>query len=644
MKSNKVLILIVFLLFSFQGINAQTTHTDEQIRFKRDRIIQALEEEGLSEDAIQNQLQVLRQEHIEYYEMTQQQTMSTSSQTMSTSSTICDVPEIERQALIDFYNYTDGPNWTTIQWDLNDEVCNWAGITVLGGHVVGIDLYDNNLTGLIPSSFSNLTGLTRLELQYNNITGGIDALANCTSLSVVRMVLNENLGGNYPNFFKNFTNIVWLDFFKTSLTGEMDDILPGQYPKLKTFNFTGNNLIGGLPLGLENLPLLESFAVTGNNNVGGTIPIGIGNSPSLLTLFINACNLDGQIPTELGNLNTLERLVLEANNLTGGIPGNLAELPNLSYFTVERNKLSGKIPAFQNIISSIDTQILNFESNEFIFSDFETEHPTYQNFFHYSYSPQAKVDEIETMTVSLGSTLEIGTELYSPNNTYQWYHNGVAFPPIEGVNKLIIENVDYEDAGTYYYTATNSVIDSLTLERYPITVEVVNGPVPGDCTECYSFKPVPGKNYILSGWVKEVVPEQVVSYTGTSIGLNFKDGNDNLISSSSFYPSGEIIETWQRVSNEFTIPPNTYSIEVVLSNQGNVDSHFDDIRIHPFNGSMKSFVYDPVTQRLMAELDENNYSTYYEYDLEGGLIRTKKETERGVYTIQEARSKNSINN
>jgi hypothetical protein len=40
----------------------------------------------------------------------------------------------------------------------------------------------------------------------------------------------------------------------------------------------------------------------------------------------------------------------------------------------------------------------------------------------------------------------------------------------------------------------------------------------------------------------------------------------------------------------------------------------------------------------MAELDENNYATFYEYDLEGGLVRVKKETEKGVYTIQETRS------
>jgi len=45
-----------------------------------------------------------------------------------------------------------------------------------------------------------------------------------------------------------------------------------------------------------------------------------------------------------------------------------------------------------------------------------------------------------------------------------------------------------------------------------------------------------------------------------------------------------------------------------------------------------------VNLRLMAELDENNYATFYEYDDDGTLIRVKKETERGIQTIKESRS------
>ena len=51
-------------------------------------------------------------------------------------------------------------------------------------------------------------------------------------------------------------------------------------------------------------------------------------------------------------------------------------------------------------------------------------------------------------------------------------------------------------------------------------------------------------------------------------------------------------------------------------------------------------MYDPISLKLTAVLDENNYATFYEYDQEGTLIRTKKETERGVVTISENRQSN----
>ena len=53
---------------------------------------------------------------------------------------------------------------------------------------------------------------------------------------------------------------------------------------------------------------------------------------------------------------------------------------------------------------------------------------------------------------------------------------------------------------------------------------------------------------------------------------------------------------------------------------------------------MKTYVYDPVNLRLVAELDENNYARFYEYDPEGTLIRTKAETRKGIKTINETRS------
>jgi hypothetical protein len=63
----------------------------------------------------------------------------------------------------------------------------------------------------------------------------------------------------------------------------------------------------------------------------------------------------------------------------------------------------------------------------------------------------------------------------------------------------------------------------------------------------------------------------------------------------------------------------------------------DDIRIYPSNAIVKTFVYAPKDQKLSAELDENNYATFYDYDETGQLIRIRKETERGIVTIKEQR-------
>ena len=150
-----------------------------------------------------------------------------------------------------------------------------------------------------------------------------------------------------------------------------------------------------------------------------------------------------------------------------------------------------------------------------------------------------------------------------------------------------------------------------------------------------SFSPTPGATYILTTWVKETASATPTLYLQSSVSLYF-EGSETTVGP--FTASGEVIDGWQRIEAEFKVPLNATSIEVKLNNTSGAKVYFDDIRIHPFNSNMKSYVYDPISLRLWAELDENNYATFYEYDEEGSLIRVKKETERGVKTIQESRS------
>ncbi|MEP7377627.1 MAG: hypothetical protein ABI675_29755 [Chitinophagaceae bacterium] len=151
------------------------------------------------------------------------------------------------------------------------------------------------------------------------------------------------------------------------------------------------------------------------------------------------------------------------------------------------------------------------------------------------------------------------------------------------------------------------------------------------------FTPLPGKLMVVSAWVKEDKDCKCLTYTGNAIEFKFYQAG-SLINTVSKSPAGNIIEGWQRYEDTLQIPSAADSMTVKLRNTTTVPVYFDDLRLFPHNSNMKSFVYHPTSLRLLAELDENNYASFYEYDDEGSLIRVKKETERGIKTISETRS------
>lgn len=157
------------------------------------------------------------------------------------------------------------------------------------------------------------------------------------------------------------------------------------------------------------------------------------------------------------------------------------------------------------------------------------------------------------------------------------------------------------------------------------------------------------KRFVVSVWVKATASGANLSVYQKH-GLNCPDGTNNCdfiqqgqVEKAIFYPSGPVIEGWQKIEGIVELRPNLSLFKIVFNpqRQTNDATYFDDLRIHPFESAMKSYVFDARLNRLMAELDDRNFATFYEYDTEGRLIRTKKETERGVKTIHESRSHKS---
>jgi hypothetical protein len=133
-----------------------------------------------------------------------------------------------------------------------------------------------------------------------------------------------------------------------------------------------------------------------------------------------------------------------------------------------------------------------------------------------------------------------------------------------------------------------------------------------------------GKQYLISLWYRpKTISGDIQSYSAPVSG---------------FIAKSEIIEGWQQFEYKVTMTNDTNVLDYKISLPRN--AYIDDIRIIPLESNMKSFVYNPINQKLMATLDENNFASFFEYDQEGNLVRTKKETEKGIMTISESRSAN----
>jgi hypothetical protein len=151
------------------------------------------------------------------------------------------------------------------------------------------------------------------------------------------------------------------------------------------------------------------------------------------------------------------------------------------------------------------------------------------------------------------------------------------------------------------------------------------------------FTPIQDTKLIISGWVNIGANEaacQNFADLDCSLKILFGTGMPSI----TIKPTGPIISGWQRFEEVINIPIGATELEVNFQNNSGFESYWDDIRFHPFKANMKSFAYDKQSLRLMAELDENNYATFYEYDNEGTLVRVKKETTDGIKTIKETRS------
>ena len=325
--------------------------------------------------------------------------------------------ETDREALVEFYEATNGDSWTDNDGWLSDSpIGQWYGVTADAfGRVTALDLNGNNLVGTVPPELRALTALARLDLGGNrldgclpanlyaqdqldvralgrapnpppaqtspetdkdallaifNTTGGdswdgsgtwagrapIGEWAGVTTEEDGRVVaLNVNLGGaEIPPEVGHLTGLTTL-----TLSGVSGALPPefGYLENLTGLHLGGSELSGEIPPELGILDSLQSLDLS-NNRLCGKLPPELGGLANLTGLNLGGNQLSGRIPPELGSLDSLQVLNLEGNQLTGGIPPELGSLDSLQVLNLEGNQLTGEIPlALDNLAFTMVMEI-----------------------------------------------------------------------------------------------------------------------------------------------------------------------------------------------------------------------------------------------------------------------------------------------
>ncbi|CAL5334618.1 unnamed protein product [Camellia sinensis] len=195
--------------------------------------------------------------------------LSLSTYSLSTTTTTTDTA-----ALLLFQSQTDTHGNLVSNWTLPNTAAStacsaaWRGVRCTNGRVTALSLPSLDLRGPI-SSLSSLDQLRLLDLHNNRLNGTLDPIANCTNLKLVYLSGND-FSEAIPSTFSSLIRLLRLDLSNNNLKGPIPDSF-SNLTRLLTLRLQNNELSGQIPKSLALLPSLIEFNLS-NNDLSGNLP------------------------------------------------------------------------------------------------------------------------------------------------------------------------------------------------------------------------------------------------------------------------------------------------------------------------------------------------------------------------------------
>ena len=193
----------------------------------------------------------------------------------------------------------------------------------------------NNLSGNIPESICNLSGLLELKLGSNSLRGTIPNLGLLGNVKLISLE-NNMLEGQIPETIGKCANLIKLDLSNNRITGSIPSAI-SYCKKLQILNAYSNRLDGDLPKTLGDCTDLRQLRLNDNKLRGG-IPASMGKMVKLVILHLNSNQLSGEV-IDFSSMESLKQLLLASNaDLEGEISADV--LNRLESYSIDGTKIN----------------------------------------------------------------------------------------------------------------------------------------------------------------------------------------------------------------------------------------------------------------------------------------------------------------